>query len=323
MNLEVHIPHLIVPKPFSGLISTPHVPHLEKLLARADRTVIERPEGFEAVSEQWGLKPPYAMAPVAAQQDGLPAHEQAWLFAEPVNLSLQRDWLKLAPARMLDITANEAVTLIEALNHHFREDGLTFFSGTADRWYVQCDPSEIPTTTPTERTKFDPASKNCQPQSHGNIQWHAIQNEAQMLLHSHAVNAAREAAGKPVINGVWFWGGGTLPMLAKPPFDAVIANNPLVHHFAKQTDIGALPFALESLQQLLGNGLLVIEDAATMIEELDRTWFQTIAQFLRAGTISRLHIVTSSAGVEQQFALSPRNFFWRRWRQTKPLSSYA
>jgi hypothetical protein len=39
---------------------------------------------------------------------------------------------------------------------------------------------------------------------------HAI-NEAQMVLHAHPVNQARQAAGQPVVNSLWPWGGGRLP----------------------------------------------------------------------------------------------------------------
>ncbi len=37
-----------------------------------------------------------------------------------------------------------------------------------------------------------------------------------MLLHEHPVNAARERAGRPPANSVWFSGGGTLPPRAAP-----------------------------------------------------------------------------------------------------------
>jgi hypothetical protein len=40
--------------------------------------------------------------------------------------------------------------------------------------------------------------------------------EAQMTLHGHPLNAAREAAGQRPINSVWFWGCGAMPTRALP-----------------------------------------------------------------------------------------------------------
>ena len=57
------------------------------------------------------------------------------------------------------------------------------------------------------------------------LEWHRIFNEAQMLLHEHAVNEAREARGEPAVNSVWFWGGGTRPAVPGRPFDAVWSDD--------------------------------------------------------------------------------------------------
>ena len=49
--------------------------------------------------------------------------------------------------------------------------------------------------------------------------WRRWLSEMQMLLHGHAVNAAREARGRMPVTGIWIAGGGTLardPVAALP-----------------------------------------------------------------------------------------------------------
>jgi len=52
--------------------------------------------------------------------------------------------------------------------------------------------------------------------NHAKIKWRRLQNELQMLLHDHPVNAAREARGELAINGIWFWGAGAFRGKAVP-----------------------------------------------------------------------------------------------------------
>ena len=65
-----------------------------------------------------------------------------------------------------------------------------------------------------------------------------------MLFYGHPVNRAREAAGRPVISGVWTWGGGVLPTVAGGPA-LTIADHPLGIGLARAG--GGAAQALEAL----------------------------------------------------------------------------
>jgi hypothetical protein len=65
-------------------------------------------------------------------------------------------------------------------------------------------------------------------------------NELQMLLHSHTVNLARDDEARPVVNGLWLWGGGTLTS-ATAPFDLIAADDFLTRALAQQS--GVTPIA--------------------------------------------------------------------------------
>ena len=75
------------------------------------------------------------------------------------------------------------------------------------------------------------------PSPDGAINWMRLQNELQMVLHAHPVNAAREDAGKPTINGVWFWGGGVMPKLVRPHYDLIDGSDALLGQLAVNCDI--------------------------------------------------------------------------------------
>ena len=54
-----------------------------------------------------------------------------------------------------------------------------------------------------------------------------LMTEAQMLLHDHPVNAAREARGEAPVNGLWLWGsGGDAPPALPGSLPALASADP-------------------------------------------------------------------------------------------------
>ena len=76
------------------------------------------------------------------------------------------------------------------------------------RWLVGCGAAQSLSTQPPERVHRQAAARATSPGADART-WRSWQNEIQMLLFEHPVNAAREAAGRAVVNSVWLWGGGT------------------------------------------------------------------------------------------------------------------
>ena len=334
MNLDVLILSLLLPAPMHKMLPAPKVPALERLLARADRQVAVAPMGASWLCEHWGMVAPYAIAPLLAEYDGVDRSNHAWMFAEPFHHAPEQKWQKRSPAHLLELTALESTELIAALNAHFADRTLIFFAPTPARWYVRCNPAEVPNTTPLDQARFG-SPLDYQPTSLGTINWRAIQNEAQMLLYAHPVNVAREAAGKPVVSGVWFWGGGVQPKLTKPAYDRVIASSPLAVQLAKNSAINVYPLAWDSVPSTDGNALVVIDSCADLahefdllkwgheMERLERDWFLPISTALGNGSIQQLTLHAPLAEWTQTFQLTRRNYRFRFWRATKPLTTYA
>jgi hypothetical protein len=105
-----------------------------------------------------------------------------------------------------------------ALNAHFVDDGVTFIAPRHDLWLAHLAVIPEIATSSLDRAR-NGALADALPRGDDAPQWRRWQDEIQMLLHNHPINAAREAAGAAPANAVWFWGGGrrvdagTLPLL--------------------------------------------------------------------------------------------------------------
>jgi hypothetical protein len=164
------------------------------------------------------------------------------------------------------------------------------------------------------------------------VRFHALMNEAQMLLHEHPVNAEREARGEPALNSVWFWGGGVTAAAKDRPFSTVVGDDPLARGLALAAGIPvrALPRDAHSVLAALGDeGLaLVVLDAprgAQLLERraaLERDWFGPLLAALKSGRIGMLTLQLCGADslLEVETVRSDLRYFWRR---RKALSAYA
>ena len=149
----------------------------------------------------------------AYKQAGGNAQHAFWLFAAPVHMQLGREsYFLTSPAPLLAPgpapeclnRGADAESIVDSLNQHFSGFGYHFYLQN-DTWFLGLDADPKITTTPIEKVvKKDVALYL--PQGEGGLAWAKFQNEIQMLLFAHAVNAAREARSELPINSLWFYG---------------------------------------------------------------------------------------------------------------------
>jgi hypothetical protein len=339
-NLEVLLPFLLLPPALTQGAPPPVAPFLERLLSRSTARRAALPHDHAAIFERFGFAAPYPHASMMALADGLPGREDAWMFAEPVHLDAGLSGMSLFPSDYLDVVPAEATALMLALNAHFTADNIGFHFGSDGRWYVRHAAGETPLTHSVESARAGMAAKLL-PRSSGKLNWSAIQNEAQMVLYHHPVNEAREAAGKPTINGIWFWGGGTMP--EPPPLpqnvDAVVTDSPLVRQLASHVDLpvqDADPVELFAGKNPPARNLLLVIDAlerpalnldvaqwSHRLQQLDTAWFQPIQAALADGRLTQVNLRAPAWELEHAFVLTRRQFQFGFWRRPKPLKSYA
>ena len=147
----------------------------------------------------------------AALQMGLatPANAQGWGFVSLCHWQVSNGQVTLADPAQLQVSAEEDQTLMAAMQSFFAEDGLTLHPYQPGCWLVHSDwLVDLPTAS-LERVVGQDVNAwlvGCEsPQlSAAANTLRRLQNEMQMLLYTHAVNAQRARA----INSFWLHGTG-------------------------------------------------------------------------------------------------------------------
>jgi len=275
----------------------------------------------------------WPVAPYTLLADGGAPEGHFWMRADPVHLSLTRNSLALAERTALEVSREEAEALVETLNTHFGP-GLLFYPMHPERWYARLQVSpELQTTPPTAAR--DGVIADHLPTGADAIRFHALMNEAQMLLHEHPVNAAREARGAPELNSIWLWGGGALGAGKAPSLTAVVSDDPLARGLALAAGLQARTLP-GNAHALLANAeprgvMLVVLDSprgssngwnTEQRASLERDWLAPLLAVLRSGKIGMLTLTLGGADFLLQ-SETVRSDLRRFWRLRKPLARYA
>lgn len=313
MNVQVYLrlDRLLMNQPDLAM------PVLQHLLAKG--SVTKNTQTYEAALCQAfrvEQQPDWPAAALSWLGEGNEPDEGFWLYADPVNLQLQRDHFTLGLPAPLVLSKTEADTLCASLNQHFQEDGLAFKVGNSSRWYLrQAMPSNIVTSFPSQAAGRD--IRDHLPKGRDGERWRSVLNEIQMLLHEHPINRAREEQGRPLINSFWVSGPGSLPSQGHVSPKTVFATEPLARGLAKWAGKVALPlpdkFDFSNEKEVL----VVLEDGQENLE-------QSLAQIraaLRSRSIRRLTLNIFFRDRQLHVALKP-NDLWKFWRKPQPLVSY-
>ena len=323
-TVTLYIPALFWPH--AGIEhGAPVIPALRTLLGRGDLDLGICDEGQAWLCGQFGIarQNDWPTASIALSVTGFPAQSGFWLSADPVHLQVNRSQLILLAPESLSVTRSEADALCAALNEHFASDHYTFVAPQPHRWYLGSPrPLRVHTTSLSQVAGREVDGRL--PQGEERLVWHRIFNEAQMLLHAHPVNEAREKRGALPVNSLWFSGGGSLPH-AQTSYRAVVGSSPLVQGLAKLADI---PFtnAQQGASAVAGDQVLIELDAAAIaamcmdalawkdaLEALERIWFAPMTKLLRKGNIRRIIVATVANGSSHQWSVSRMNL-WRLWK---------
>jgi hypothetical protein len=319
---------LVVPGLFAAAAAM-RAPALELLLARG------RGRGGESQRLEGWLREAFGLGEQQLAAGALTvshAGEAFWARADPVHLRLMRDRLILVPAAAFSVSAAEASALCEALQRHF--PALAFEPVEPSRWCVRLagDLQGVSTENPLDLAGREvglamPAAG------------HQLVNEAQMLLHAHPLNAAREARGEPAVNSVWLWGAGRAPRVPPSPWQSVSADDPLVLGLARaagtrhRTLAGSAAAWLERSPEE-GRHLVVLDalraplalsqqaECRAVLEALERDWFAPLLGALRAGRVGMVSVHVPEGGERSSFE-TIRGDLRRFWRRPRALERYA
>jgi hypothetical protein len=293
-------------------------PSLIKLLQRG-RDARHEPSLAGTLCHAFGIKQQqdWPLAPICAQAEGIAADDGYWIRLDPVHLEVVMGGLILRPPEALQLSLTEARALIADINLHWHHAGLEIQVVNPTCWLLRLP--EIPNlrTTPLDQIAGAYLTPNL-PRGADARHYLKLINEVQMLMHSHPVNLAREQAGRPAVNGLWLWGGGTLPA-CKPRFDIVAAEAFEFQALAQHAGVPLTPppKTLSALQP--GRRALVAlthpesdwdGTIETRLAQLEQDWFQPLLRQLIWG---RIHQVRLDLIGQRAVTLTPAQA-WRFWR---------
>ncbi len=277
---------------------TPHAGPLEPLLASAA-----------------GLTTDSALAHLTALHD-LEDPSADLLRSDPVHLHADPNKVLVYGPAQLALSGPEADDLLGSLQQEFPELG--WQRGVEPgRWYVQ-RPAEVTGIAPSAQWLNGRSLTPFMPLAAAHRVWRRWLNDLQMILHEHPLNQQRARAGRPTVNGVWWFGAGTPAPAAASSFTQMIGNDVLLaglaRHIACGWHVNATP---EQALTSRSETLMVVGEAfgaATAeplisLAEFEADWLPKLLRALRRRRLTTLTFMTAAHRAHLTWLPS-----WQTWR---------
>ena len=293
------------------------VPLLEQLIARADdwAPVTDwRAEAFRVIAPLTARMPAVAAAALCADRAAADtravdagavdagAVNAAWVcVATPVHYVAEMTSVRLSQDGMLALTPAGADTLAADFNRVWKGSGIRMTAARSAQLFCTFDREmQVVTRDPEDALgrhieEFLPVGADS-----GRLQ--QLISETEMWLFEHEVNRARTELGLPVINGLWFWGGG-----------APIASLPKVQGWAAGNDLFFNAFSAPRDEKHGGVVAAGCAPGSEPWQALESRWLRPALIELRARRIGRLQL----SAADRCFTLTARGLR-RIWRRKKP-----
>jgi hypothetical protein len=139
--------------------------------------------------------------------DAIEAGHEPWALVTPVHARVSLDHVSLEAPHDIGLDDDESRALFDAVQPWFAGDDHRLVYGHAHRWYVSHPGLAALATASIARTGGEGIARWLPRGAHARA-WQRLQNEAQMLLHTHPVNDARESRGAKAVNSLWLSGTG-------------------------------------------------------------------------------------------------------------------
>jgi hypothetical protein len=288
---------------FSGLKSTEQRSALlERLLARADATVAAsdwRAEAFRIIAPPAAAMPSIAATALYADRGAVDA---AWVcLATPVGYLAEMTRVRLPADGMLSLTASAAEALAADFNRVWQGAGIRLTAAKSAQLFCLFDrPLDVTTRDPREL--LGQPIEEYLPSGEDAARLRLLISETEMWLFEHGVNGTRADAGLPVVNGLWFWGGGTA-LAELPKVDGWVGGDDVFFNaFGAREEAGT------------GSGVVVAGvPGSDRWQDTELRWLQPAIGQLRAGRLSKLEMSAENS----RFTLTARGLR-RIWRRSRP-----
>lgn len=182
--------------------------------------------------------PPFAaLSALGAEFD---IEKSYWLRIDPIELIVDAGNICLVGRDHLQLTPQEANSLLYNLNDLLKEDQLKVIAGSPSEWFLSFEQDPCITTFPLS-SAIAKDIKAFLPTGKRGKWWHKITTELQMILYTHPINQLRQSQNEPVINSVWVWGEGDITESYKiKPYNTIWSDNSLVKGIARLSGVNSI-----------------------------------------------------------------------------------
>lgn len=330
MRLTLVVPDLLWPRQLlSDTIFDLRLPAAETLLGRAEIRSIPQPGAYAWWLAAFGLAPPMPAAPLRLVDLGFEPEDRWWLCADPVHLRVEQQGMSFDDPEDLGLTDQEALELAASLSPVLAPLGC-LQCDAPHAWHLALHDAPSAGIGSDEPPRHARAALPAGDEARA---WRRALNEAQMLLHAHPVNQAREHAGRPTVNSLALWGAGRLPMPQNPGFDRMLADDAVIRGLAHSGGAEADPLT-DALPRATGHWAvhwdrLVAptrdQDALRWrdaLADLESQWLAPLLDALNGGALQRCDLIALGAAGGAQVTLRARDRY-KFWRRPRALESIA
>jgi hypothetical protein len=286
---------------------------LRHLLGRADR-LADGPRGYLAGLTAWFDAPqPLPAGALTRQLAAGDADDALWMCADPAWVEPDMNGARLLACGQMQLTVAEASTLAETLVPLFEEQDIHLELTTPDRWHLRLPPGLTVPAFPAPEQALGENLLQHLPQGAEGRRWRILQNDIQVLLHQHPLNAQRRTAGKPPVNSLWLWGAGTLPAAVATPLRGVVSDDPLLRALSAKAGIAhRLRTPTSGTREPAAVGVAPADAASHWLIDLQDLPASAIADawWPMIHTLARQRPLRLSFASGERWELRP----WHRWR---------
>ena len=259
-----------------------------------------------------------------------------WLCLDPIHLRVEQTRLRVDDPQLLALSTAEAESLAVSLAPTFAALG-TLYVLSPTAWNLRLHTKAPALTLLPPLPEHITRAAMPLPKGEATAPWRHAINEANMVLHTHPVNLAREAAGQLTINTLWPWGNGCLPaspMKAAAPLKAFWGNELVAQGAAMHQGIPVknLPSRFEKLTT---HNTLILLDLLELparngdtdawrdaLLQLETDWLTPLLALLKRRQIKHLRLIAPGEAASFQLNIS-RHRVWQFWRSAAPLTLLA
>ena len=201
-----------------GEIALPHLGELLTTLAEADRDEGDAysfsPPHERALAAAWGWHGGDGELPFAARAaaaDGIATGDDAWVLLTPSHWQVGRDSVTLLDPALLALAEPASRSFFDAVRGLLESEGFACAWGAPDRWYAARPDLAGLATASLDRAIGRSVDLWLRDRAGDHPLFalvRRLQSEAQLLLHTHLDNEAREQRGELPVNSIWVSGCG-------------------------------------------------------------------------------------------------------------------